>query len=129
MFRACSRCGKIHPYTAKCSAGIEWNKYKTDADKLHNTTAWHNKAAEIKERSMFLCAVCVEDWKMDPINNRLASEELEVHHIIKLRENPDLLLEDSNLICLCRKHHKAADRGLLDPDYLTLLAKQRDAEI
>ena len=128
MFKACSRCGKIHAYNVKCNAGRDWNKYKTDADKLHNTTAWHNKAEDIKERSMYLCAVCADEWKTK--GNRInADADLEVHHITKLRDDPDLLLEDSNLICLCVKHHKNADRGLIDPDYLRRLSEQRDNAI
>ena len=113
----------------KCNVGKDWNKYKTDADKLRNTTAWHNKAEEIKERSKYLCAVCVDLWKNDHSFSRLTSEELEVHHITKLRDDPDLLLEDSNLICLCRRHHRSADRGHLTPDYLRRLAEERDAEL
>ena len=113
----------------KCNVGKDWNKYKTEVDKLHNTTAWHKKSEEIIYRSKCLCAVCVDIWKMDHEASRLTSEELEVHHITKLRDDPDLLLEDSNLICLCRRHHRSADRGHLDSDYLRRLAKERDAEL
>jgi hypothetical protein len=50
---------------------------------------------------------------------------LEVHHIEKLRENVDGLLDDDNLICLCGKHHKQADKGLIDKEYLKELVKLR----
>ena len=128
MFKACSRCGKIHPYNVKCTAGIDWNKYKSDTDKLHNTTAWHNKAFEIKQRSMFLCAVCMDEWKQNHEASKLSSDNLEVHHITKLRDDPELLLDDLNLICLCRTHHRKADNNQLDPDYLRRLARLRDAQ-
>jgi hypothetical protein len=48
-----------------------------------------------------------------------------VHHIEKLRENVDGLLDDDNLICLCGKHHKQADKGLIDKEYLKELVKLR----
>ena len=127
MFKACSRCGKIHSYNVKCNAGKDWNKYKTETDKLHNTTAWHNKAFEIKQRSMFLCAVCVEEWKADHEAGKLSSDNLEVHHIIKVRDDPDLLLDDLNLICLCRYHHRQADRNEISQSYLRRLAILRDS--
>jgi 5-methylcytosine-specific restriction endonuclease McrA len=36
-------------------------------------------------------------------------ENLSVHHIIKVTERPDLVMDDSNLITLCRKHHEEAE--------------------
>ena len=86
---------------------------------LRQTNKWHSKSLEIRERSHWLCAVCL-DHKV------ITHESLEVHHIIKLRDNPELLLEDSNLICLCTKHHKQADEGEIDVDYLRMLAQMRD---
>lgn len=56
----------------------------------------------------------------------LTYEGLEVHHIIKLRDRPELLLEDSNLVCLCVRHHKEADRGEIDAKALYALVRQRD---
>ncbi len=53
-------------------------------------------------------------------------EGVEVHHITKIRDDAGLLLDDSNLIVLCEEHHKQADEGLLDADYLRKLAEQRD---
>ena len=35
--------------------------------------------------------------------------ELSVHHMIKAIERPDLVMEDSNLITLCRIHHEEAE--------------------
>lgn len=43
---------------------------------------------------------------------------LEVHHIEKVRDRKDLLLDDDNLICLCVEHHKQADKGILSKEFL-----------
>lgn len=51
---------------------------------------------------------------------------LEVHHIRKLKDAPDLLLDDRNLICLCTYHHKEADAGRISVDYLTKLVNGRE---
>lgn len=125
MMKACSRCGKIHPYNFNCRKGVDWKKYETDESKLRNTAAWHNKADEIRERSNYMCAVCYDEWKKDH-TKRIEVEGLEVHHIIKVRYNPDLLLEDSNLICLCKRHHRLAESGELYQGYLARLALERD---
>ena len=54
-------------------------------------------------------------------------DDLEVHHIIKIKDNEALYLDNFNLICLCITHHKQADRGELAVDYLQQLARQRES--
>lgn len=119
MYKACSRCGKIHDTKYKCKVGIVYNKkYDYEEAKLRNTYEWHNKAEQIKRDSNYLCSVCYDEG----IYNY---QELETHHIEKLKNKPNLLLEDSNLICLCRKHHLLADKNMIDEGYLKSLAIQR----
>ena len=57
---------------------------------------------------------------------RYTYTSLEVHHIAKLRDNPDGLLDDLNLICLCPEHHKQADAGRISKGYLKTLANNRE---
>lgn len=122
MYKSCSRCGKIHDTKYKCNHNrpkIDYSKYgTTEEKKLRNTKAWANKSIEVREQAKYLCEVC-RDKGIYNYN------DLEVHHITKLRENKEGLLEDSNLICLCVKHHKQADRGQLDKGYLRALALKR----
>lgn len=115
-FRACSKCGRVHPRGYKCHVGRKYNK--TDDDKLRSTYAWTKKAKQIKDDANGLCEVC----KAQGVYNYAG---LEVHHITKVRENPDLLLDDDNLICLCSYHHKQADDGQIDTDLLKSLVKER----
>lgn len=122
MLRSCSRCGRIHSDNFKCNYGIKRKYQATDENKLRGKGSWKLKRQSIKERSFYLCAVCRDQGDYSP-------KALEVHHIKKLREDPDGLLEDDNLVCLCIYHHKQADRGELDADYLKELAKKRDLSI
>ena len=122
MFKACSRCGKIHDSNYNCTH----NKPKFDSKrygaaqerKLRSTQAWAKKSLEVREQAQYLCEVC-RDKGIYNYNG------LEVHHITKLRENKAGLLEDNNLICLCVKHHKQADKGELSKEYLQELAEKR----
>ena len=116
MLKACSKCGKVHDYNYKCKAG---SLPKTNEQALRNLAKWHKKSEQIRERSFYLCAICKE-------SGDYTAKDIEVHHIRKLRDYPQGLTEDGNLIALCIEHHKSADRGEIDPDYLRKLADLRD---
>ena len=120
MLRSCSRCGRIHDINFKCNKG---GLPRTTEQALRKLNKWTKKSQEIRERSLYLCSVCKDRGTAN------ADDDIEVHHIKKLRDYPDGLLEDENLICLCVYHHKQADKGELDIDYLKRLAKLRDEEI
>lgn len=116
-FKSCSRCGKIHPADYKCSAG---RIYRGGEERqLRSKYTWACKAKDILDRSHYMCAVCKDQ-------GIVTTEGLEVHHIEKLSERQDLFLDDDNLVCLCQKHHKAADHGKISKDYLRELALGRE---
>ena len=117
-FKACSKCGKIHPYGYKCTVGADNNRSKLQEDKLRSKYAWTKKSLQIREDANNLCEVCLDQ-------GRITYDGLEVHHIEKLRENVDGLLDDNNLVCLCTMHHKQADNGEIDKEYLKELARKR----
>lgn len=122
QYKACSRCGRIHPEGYVCKARPRRKrKYQTtDERKLRNLGAWHKKSEEIRDRAHNLCEICADQG----IYNY---RDIEVHHITKLKDNPDGLLDNYNLVCLCQRHHKAADAGMIDKDYLRELAKRRES--
>lgn len=122
MFKACSRCGRIHGTNYKCTHNkpkYDNAKYKAKEDRLRHTNAWQRKAAEIKQASQYLCEVC-RDKGIYTYNS------LETHHITKVREDPTRLLDNNNLICLCRMHHIQADNGRLSKKYLEYLVANRE---
>lgn len=120
MYKSCSKCGKIHDTRFKCNAGNEIYKSMQERH-LRSKNAWTEKSKEIRERANYLCEVCRDQGK-------ITYENLEVHHITKVRDDESLLLDNYNLICLCQEHHKQADKGLIDKDYLLSLAKRREDE-
>ena len=87
---------------------------------MRSTYAWQTKRQEIKERANFLCEVCRDK------DHRFVYDNVEVHHIEKIKDAPGLFLDDLNLICLCKEHHEAADGGDLSKEYLKRLAAQRE---
>jgi len=117
MFRACSRCGKIHDSKYKCHA----NKinYTTDESKYRNQRKWKKKSVDIRERANYLCEVCKDQGVIN-------YNDIEVHHIEKIKDNKDRLIDDYNLICLCSLHHRLADSGKIDSNYLKKLACERE---
>lgn len=114
--KSCSRCGKIHPRGVKCNIGRVYKK--TDENRLRSRYAWTKKAKQIKEDAQGLCEVC-------RAKGVYTYDNIEVHHITKLKDDPNGLLEDDNLIALCVFHHKQADNGEIDADYLRKLANER----
>ena len=119
MYKSCSRCGKIHDANYRCNVN---RIYRGGIErKLRNSYAWEQKSIEIRERANYLCEYC----KLQGAYNY---NEIEVHHITKLAEDPDGLLDDRNLVCLCVKHHRQADRGEIDSDLLRNLAMVREGK-
>ena len=117
MYKSCSKCGKIHNYNQPCN--IKRVFKKTKESEMRNTYAWHSKAERIKEKSKYLCALCLEQ-------GRATYDGLEVHHIDKVIDKPERLLNDDNLICLCVEHHKEVEDNLDIKEHLFELAKKRE---
>lgn len=102
----CSRCGKVHKRGYRCR-----EYHRKSEDKKRYTYKWTKKALQIKEDACYMCEVCKEMGIINPSN-------LEVHHIVKLRDSDELWLDDDNLICLCNEHHRQAEEGEIKPEYL-----------
>lgn len=117
MYKSCSKCGKMHPFNYKCNVG---KVYQGGSERrLRSTNKWTLKSQEIRENANYLCEVCRD-------NNIITYKDLEVHHITKVKDDESLLLDNYNLVCLCQEHHKQADKGEIDTDYLRKLAKARE---
>ena len=126
MLKSCSRCGKIHEDNYKCEGYKEprdFSRYNDQVErKLRNTSKWRKKSEQVREQAHYLCEVCRD-------HGRYNFQNIEAHHINKIREDQAGLLDDGNLVCLCAKHHKQADAGEIDKDYLRKLAQMRITDI
>lgn len=119
MLKSCSRCGNLHPFGYVCTKGKVYRR--GEESKLRTKYAWEKKSLEIRERANWLCEVC-RDHGIYTYHN------LEVHHIEKIKDAPDLLLDNNNLICLCVPCHRQADKGKLTKSYLYELVALRERE-
>lgn len=119
MYKACSNCGKIHPMNHICYKQRTYES--TDERKLRSTSKWTKKSVEIRESANYLCEVCLDQGVIN-------YDKIEVHHITKVGQDKSKLLENDNLICLCPPHHKQADRGEIDTDYLLTLVARRESK-
>ena len=119
MLKACSRCGQVHDSNYVCHHGQHRKFTKTDETKLRSRYSWKQKRVEIRDRAFELCEVCMAEGDY-------SKKDLEVHHIVKLKDDPSGFLENENLIALCIRHHKMADDGELSVEYLTSLARERE---
>lgn len=119
MYKACSKCGKIHDVNYKCHHD---QMHKNEIErKQRSRYVWTVKSKQIREKANYLCEVCRDQ-------NIYTYTSLEVHHIESLKQNKDKFLDDYNLVCLCQKHHKMAENGLIDVEYLKNLAYRRENE-
>ena len=119
MFKSCSKCGKIHPASFQCTVGRVFTG--GEERRLRSQYSWTKKSEEIRERANHLCEVCRNE-------GIYTYDNIEVHHIVKVRDDKSKLLDNENLICLCKDHHIQADNGEIDKEYLIELAKQREQE-
>ena len=90
MYKACSRCGKVHSSTYKCTHNKAKYDY-TEVKRLRNKYQWELKSKEIREKTNYLCEVCrdkgIYNYNM-----------LEVHHITPIHEDTTLYLQDQTIM-------------------------------
>lgn len=116
MYKSCSKCGKIHNSNYKCNMRLFIGG---DERRLRSQYVWTKKSKEIRHKAQHLCEVCRD-------RGVYTYRDIEVHHIEKIKDNKSKFLDDENLICLCKEHHKQADQGEIDSNYLIELARKRE---
>lgn len=94
----------------------EMNEEELKIQKFYNSKEWRKKRLEILERSNGLCVVC---WLLGRV--RLASS---VHHIVKLRDDFELRLDDKNLIAVCRDCHELVECSCSSIEEIELLIEK-----
>ncbi|MDE5854681.1 MAG: HNH endonuclease [Ruminococcus sp.] len=127
MKKACKYCGKIHERNFVCEKKpkIEYRRYDKKyykkrydrkEDKFRSSYDWQKKRTYILKRDRHLCQACLHN--LTGTVCRLTTEKLSVHHIVSLRDDFELRLDDSNLITLCHKHHELAESGKIQAERL-----------
>lgn len=101
--KICSRCGAIIKETEKCQCKIVVNTRSNNDNKVKDmiySKEWRSKRLQIIKRDQYVCQRCFIKY------NIINSEELTVHHILSRRDYPNLMFEDSNLVCICSTCNK-----------------------
>ena len=121
VLKSCRYCGRIHDETFRCAARPVPKKGGGKEAAFRSGAAWQKKREAIRNRDGYFCRVCLEN--ADDDRGRYVTRELEVHHIVPLREAWALRLDDGNLITLCRDCHERAEKGEISRDELRRLAR------
>ena len=118
MLKSCKYCGRIHDSKFNCGKKPKATYNRKEKEKFRYTSKMKKKSSDIKKAANYLCEYCL-------YQNKLTYTELETHHIFKLQERPDLALEDTNLICLCRNCHEKAEKSEISAEILQKIALKR----
>jgi len=115
MQKSCNYCGSIHDEDFKCPKKPKIQYKITEIRQLRASSKWANLSKKIKQRDKYLCQLCL-------LENKYTYNNLEVHHIVSLADNPslDLAFEPSNLITLCSYHHRLCDLPDSNPNKIVL---------
>ena len=89
--RFCCRCGNVCDGVCGCSA-----KQMTSTVDRGYDSRWRRLSERIR-RSNPLCEEC--------LNNNRVTASVDVHHIIPIKDRPDLKYDMNNLVALCRACH------------------------
>ena len=104
MFKSCKYCGKIHKSTEICERKPKqkyYSKRRTKIDWFRSSFEWQSARAEALERDKHLCRYCLPKL--------ITTRNLQVHHIIPIRDSWSKKTDVNNLITLCAFHHRLAE--------------------
>ena len=103
--KICSKCNKKIKFNEDCSClrNRNRNKYQRDyyrknkeALKLLSTKRWRDLRKVIINRDGGYCQRCFIKYDI------IETKNLQVHHIKPRIEYPELMFEETNLICICK---------------------------
>lgn len=98
--KICNKCNSIVELPHNCvniQANREYNKFYRTNEKFYNSYEWKKKRLSILKRDGGLCKECFKIGIVEVGNI--------VDHIIPLKANYELRLDDSNLQTLCSSCH------------------------
>ena len=122
MLRSCPVCGRIHDARIKCKGSLP--QERTDAQRFRSSAAWQRKRDEIVTRDLGLCQASLRE--MPP---RYVTDDLQVHHIVKVESDINARLDNANLITLCSYYHELAESGAIRADVLRRWAYEAEEGI
>lgn len=130
MLVSCKYCGKIHERSFDCGKKPKYNrkqKERREEDRLRGLQVWKKKRKAIKDRDNCMCQICNRD-KFDTYGMKYNHDNIQVHHIVPIREEESIWLDDDNLICLCKYHHERAEQGEISREVLKSIAEEQNSK-
>lgn len=70
---------------------------------FYKSNLWEKKRLEILERDNYECQRCL--GKLGTINKPRLTKANTVHHIVEVKEDSSHMLDDDNLISVCKQCH------------------------
>lgn len=98
-----------------------------NTDRLYNTKEWKKKRIEILKRDNYECQRCSGKYKAGEIVKHYRLKRANtVHHKIEMKDDPMRMLDDDNLISLCRNCHDIIHGRI--PKIFNLIKKKTNKE-
>lgn len=114
---SCVKCGRIHE-EGHCEAKAVETSRKRVTGKYRADRRWHYARRQALERDFYCCRLCLDK------DNYVEREGLEVHHIIPIYKNADMVYNVDNLITLCKRHHRMVEDNDRYKKYLQALTNE-----
>ena len=126
MLKTCVYCGRIHDASMNCpakAASLKKQEEKKDgarknrdekADKFRHSGKWKQIREHVLHRDRRLCLCCLAG--LEGTERRFETDTLSVHHIIPLKEDYNLRMDEGNLVTICAYHHELCEAGRIDRD-------------
>lgn len=132
MLKSCKYCMKIHDANHTCLSKAKAQKeYYTNVSSkqkeiilFRGNREWVNKRADIIERDIGMCQVCVR--KLYDTTRQFNGYNIQVHHIVPLAVDWSKRLENNNLITLCTYHHALAECGDIPMKQLLFIVQEQE---
>ena len=93
-----------------------YNTYREDNTGFYNSTLWKKVSESIRRKFFGCCAICFSNSQklhkdLEEVSNlnyfiEDGKRKNLIHHIIELKEDESKAVAESNLICVCEKHHR-----------------------
>lgn len=134
MFKTCPYCHKIVPANHRCEIkeqrrreAVNNNNKRYDQSNEYKrfirSPQWRETRAQVLRRDGGVDQAALHGLDPEYPYPYIQTKGLQVHHIIKYGDRPDLATDMDNLITLSSRTHKQAEDGEISADALRRIAK------
>ena len=115
MLKSCKYCGRVHDSSYDCGKRPRFARARRTAEhEFRSKKIWTDKSLDIRTRDHFCCQLCLRDILRPPALPQINTQEVQVHHITPVAEDPDAALDE-----LC-------EQGTVSRDQLRRIAAEQE---